>query len=89
MYHLSDSLNPEQIAYTNNCIWDTLHFDWSYVTLRMNATSVSLPTEIQIPLKDKLRVRRMLQKEDLDLQFMIKQGSNWYSLNRAASVLPN
>ena len=89
MYHLSDSLNPEQIAYTNNCIWDTLHFDWSYVTLRMNATSISLPTEIQIPLKDKLRVRRMLQKEDLDLQFMIKQGSNWYSLNRAASVLPN
>ena len=50
--------------------------------LHMNGQPVYLPSIITITLKDKIRARQMLFKEDLDLHFMIKQGSNWYSLNK-------
>jgi len=86
MYHLSNSMTPDQISYSKNFIWDILHFDWSYVDLRMNSSYVTLPCDVQIPFKDKIKVRRMIAKEDLDIQFMILQGTNWYSLNKTCSV---
>ena len=53
------------------------------MNLHMSGQPVNLPSSVTVPLKDKIRTRWMLAKEDLDLQFMIKQGSNWYSLNKA------
>ena len=50
--------------------------------LNMNIQPVNLPSSITIQLKDKIRARWMFAKEHLDLQFMIKQCSNWYSLNK-------
>ena len=56
--------------------------------LHMDGQPVNLPSSITLPLKDKIIAREMLAKKDLDLQFMIKQGSNWYchKQNSAESV---
>ena len=62
--------------------WDTIHLKWHSICLHMNGTPENLPSSITIPLKDKIRARWMFAKEDLDLQFRIKQGCNWYSLNK-------
>ena len=54
--------------------------------LHMNGQPVNLPSSVTIPLKDKIKARKMLAKEDLDLQFMIKQSSNWCGLNKTVQI---
>ena len=50
----------------------------------MNGHFVDLPLSVFVPLKDKIRACCMVVKNGLDLQFMIKQGTNWYSLIKTA-----
>ena len=50
----------------------------------MNGHSVDLPLSLFVPLKDKIRAHCMVAKNGLDLQFLIKQGTNWYSLTKTA-----
>ena len=61
-------------------MWDVLKFDWQAIQVLVNNKSFNLPTSVTIPLKDKLRLRRMLRKKELACYFMIKQGLNWYML---------
>ena len=61
----------------------TLHFDWQCMCLHMNGQPATLLTTVTIPFKDKIRACHLLAKEDIDLQFIIKQGSNWYSFNKS------
>ena len=49
----------------------------------MNGHS-DLPLSVFVPLKDKIRACCMVAKNGLDLQFIIKQGTNWYSLTKTA-----
>ena len=48
----------------------------------MNGHLVDLPLSVFVPLKDKIRAYHMVEKNRLDLQFMIKQGTNWYSVTK-------
>ena len=86
MYRLTNAIGPGRLSYTKALLWDTLHFDWSDCYLYMNSQYIQLPTSVTIPLSDKIRARRMFVKDDLDLQFMIKQGNNWYCLNNSTVV---
>ena len=52
--------------------------------LYMNGHLVDLPLSVLVPLKDKIRVCHIVPKNGLDLQFMIKQGTNCYSLSKTA-----
>ena len=52
--------------------------------LHMNGHSVDLPLSVFVSLKDKIRAQHMVAKNRLDLQFMIKQGTNWYNLTKTA-----
>ena len=82
MYKQENAITLEQMFYHKSFLWDTNHFEWHSIWFHMNGQPVNLPSSVTIPLKDKIRARQMLAKEDLDIQFMIKQGSNWYSLNK-------
>ena len=86
MYRLMNAVGPDGLSYSKAYLWDIIHFDWHETCLYMNSQIVSLPTSVTIPLKDKIRARRMINKEDLDLQFMIKQGTNWYSLSKSSVI---
>ena len=84
LYKLENAITPEQMSYHKSFLWDTIHFEWHSMCLHMNGQPVNLPSSVTIPLKDKIRTRQVLAKEDLDLQYMIKQGSYWYSLNKTS-----
>ena len=86
MYKLENPIGPDSLSYSKTCLWDTLHFDWQDTSLYLNSQLISLPPSVTLPLKDKIRARRMIQQGDLDLQFMIKQGTNWYSLHRSTVI---
>ena len=78
MYKLTNAITPDGLL--------TVYFDWPCMCLHMNGQPVTLPTTVTIPLKDKIRPHCMLAKEDIDLQFMIKQGSSLYSLNKSVQT---
>ena len=61
-----------------------IKFTWDNMRLYMNGHSVDLPLSVFVPLKDKIRACHMVVKNMLDLEFMIKQGTNWYSLTKTA-----
>ena len=87
MYKLENAITPEHMSDHKSFLWDTIHFEWHSMCLHMNGQPANLPSNVTILLKDKVRARWMLAKEDLDLQFMIKLGSNCIAkLNSADSV---
>ena len=43
---------------------------------------VDLPISVFVSLSDKIRACCMVARDRLDLKFMIKQGTNWYSLSK-------
>ena len=61
---------------TITSMWDVLKFDWQAIQVLVNNKSFNLPTSVTIPLKDKLRLRRMLRKKELACYFMIKLPQN-------------
>ena len=72
------------MSYTKSFLWDMIQLTWDNMRLHMNGHSVDLPLSVFVPLKDKIRAWHMVAKNGLDLQFMIKQGTNWYSLTKTA-----
>ena len=53
---------------------------WNGIKLTLNGNKVDLPKIITIKMQDKIRVRRMINQEPLNLHVMIKQGITWYNL---------
>ena len=43
----------------------------------MNGHLLDLPLNVFVPLKEEIRAHHMVAKDWLDLQLMIKQGTNW------------
>ena len=84
MYELESPITPEQMLYTKSFLWEMIKFTWDNMRLPMNGKSVDLPLSVFVPLKDTIRACCMVAKNGLNLQFMIKQGTNWYSLIKTA-----
>ena len=57
----------------------TLNKNWIYDTV--NQIPIKLPRTVSIPLRHKIKNRRMMSF-DWDVQYMVKQGPNWYNLTR-------
>ena len=84
MYRLENSVDPESLAVTKSFFWDTLNIDWCSVKLYMSNQVIQLPKSVAIPMKHKIKTRRLMSGEGMDIQFMIKQGSTWYNLTNTA-----
>ena len=41
---------------------------------------IDLPKIITVNMRDKIRVRRMINKEPLNFHMIIRQGITWYNL---------
>ena len=54
-------------------------FEYHYIT---NAKTV------KIPIRDKYRLRTLMDKHSLLLHFMLRQGMSWYSLGNTNFLLP-
>ena len=48
--------------------------------LTFNDNKIDLPKIVTIKMRDKIRVRRMLNQESLNFRMMIRQGITWYNL---------
>ena len=84
MYKLQFPITHEQMLYTKSFLLDTINFTRENMSLHMNGHLVDLPLSVFVPLKNKIRACCMVAKNRLDLQSMIKQRTNWYSLTKTA-----
>ena len=89
MYRIENPIAPEKLSFHRHCLWDSYVVNWGSMKLYVNGVSVQMPLSLTVPLRDKIKTRRMMTKDDLDLQFMIKQGANWYNLTdkRTSQIL--
>ena len=54
--------------------------DWKEVTLTFNDNKIELPRIVAIGIRDKIKVRRLMNREPLPFHIMIRQGTTWFTL---------
>ena len=80
LFRIKGRLNPENVKFKKNWIWDVLEIDWSDVSITLNVNEINLPRSVIIPFKEKYRARKLLRKHLLLFYIMLKQGKTWFSL---------
>ena len=53
--------------------------------MTLNGTIVRMPKMVKIPLRDKYRLRTLMDKLSLLLHVMLRQGTSWYTLDKKDS----
>ena len=84
-FQIYGQLDPDQIILEKNCLWDMIKIDWKEVFVTLNGTIVRIPKTVKIPLRDKYRLRTLMDKHSLLLHVMLRQGTSWYALDKTES----
>ena len=85
LFQIYGQLDPNQIILEKNCLWDMIKIDWKEVFVTLNGTIVRMPKTVKIPLRDKYRLRTLMDKHSLLLHVMLRQGMSWYALDKTDS----
>ena len=80
LFKIIGTLKAKNIKLNKNYLWDTLEIDWKEVTVTFNGNKIDLPKVIIIKLQDKIKVRRLMNREPLLFHLMLKQGIMWFTL---------
>ena len=57
-------------------MWDTLEINWDKIKLSFNSNEIELPQLVTIKIWDKIRVRRMMNKEIQNFHMIDKTRNN-------------
>ena len=74
LFKIRGTLKPENIKLNKNYLWDTMEIDGREVTLNFNNDKINLPK-----LCNKIKIRRLMNREPLHFHMMIKQGITWFT----------
>ena len=80
LFKIRGTLKPNNIKLNKNYLWDTMEIDWKEVTVTFNDNKINLPRIVVIKLCDKIKIRRLMNRESLLFHMMIKQGITWFTL---------
>ena len=62
--------------------------NWKEVFVTLDGTIIQMSRSLKIPLRDKYKLRTLMEKHTLLLHFMLKQGTSWYALDHIDYMLP-
>ena len=65
LFKIVGMLKARNIKLNKNYLWDTLEIDWKEVTVTFNGNKIDLPKVVIIKLQDKIKVRRLMNREPL------------------------
>ena len=83
LFKIKGTLKSRDIKLNRNYLWDICRYiNWNKIILTFNDNKIDLPKIITIKMPDKIRVRRMINKEPLNFHMMIRQGITWYNGDR-------
>ena len=63
IFKIIGTLKAENIKLNKNYLWDTLDIDWKEVTVTFNDNKMDLARIVLIKLQDKIKVRRLMNRE--------------------------
>ena len=79
MFNIKGTLKPGDIKLNKNYLWDTLEIDWKEVTVTFNDNKIELPKIVAIKIQNKIKIRRLMNREPLIFPVMIRQGITWFN----------
>ena len=80
LFRIKGMLQSEDIKLNKNYLWDTLEINWNGINLSFNGNEIDLPKIITIKMQDKIRVRRMMNRELQNFHIMKKTVNNMVQL---------
>ena len=80
LFKIRSTLKPENIIINKIYLWDMMEIDWKEVTVTVNDNKIHLPRIAVIKLHDKIKIRRLMNREPLLFHMMVKQGITWFTL---------
>ena len=80
LFRIRGRITIENVRFKRNWIWDVLEIDWKDVSMMLNRNEINFPSSVIIPLRDKIRVRKLLRRQPLFFLVMLKQGKTWFAL---------
>ena len=80
LFKIKSTLKTGNIKLNKNYLWDTQEIDWKEVTVIFNDNKIELPRIAAIRIWDKIKVRRLMNREPLIFHIMIRQGITWFYL---------
>ena len=72
----------ENITLHKHYLWDILHVEWDEERIHYKDRSIPIREHLNVPLKDKIRLRWILKKKNYQIMYMVKQGDTWYNLTK-------
>ena len=88
LFQIYGQLNSDQIVLEKNCLWNMIRINWKEVFMTLNSTIIQMPKSVKVPLRDKYRLRTLMEKHSLLLHIMLRQGTSWYTLDNTGFLLP-
>ena len=70
----------EALELHRGCPWDSMHINWGEVTLTNGDTKIRLPYNVQIPIRERSRLRNLMKGPDCTAHLMVLQGHTWYTV---------
>ena len=80
LFKIKGTLKSGEIKLNKNYLWDTLEIDWNRITVTFNENKIELPKIVAIKKQDKIKVRRLMNRQPLNFHVMIRQGITWFYL---------
>ena len=77
----SQKIPMESLELHRGCPWDSLRINWGEVTLTNRSSQIRLPYNVQVPLKEKTRLRNLMKGGDSTAHLMVLQGHTWYTVS--------
>ena len=75
---IKGTLKSRDIKLNKNYLWDTLEIDWNGVTVTL--IKIELPKIVAIKIQDKIKVRRLMNRQPLNFHVIIRKGITWFNL---------
>ena len=87
LFQLYGQLESDQIILEKHCLWHMIKINWKEVFMTLNGTIIRMPKTVKVALRDKYRLRTLMDKHSLLLHVMLRQGTSWYALDKTDSEL--
>ena len=88
LFQIYGQLSSDQIVLEKNCLWDMVRINWKEVSMTLNGTIMQMPISVKVQLRDKYKLRTLMEKHSLLLHIMLRQGTSWYALDNKDYMLP-
>ena len=87
LFKIKGTLKSRNIKLNRDCLWDTLEINWNNVTIAFNENKIDLPKTVTIKIQDKIKFRRLMNREPLNFHVMVRQGISCFNLETEKEIV--